>query len=150
MRGSSWSLLGITLREPKPLNNWACVRIRQNKRVDGSLFENPLKENFAEFQKHLEFKGITVKMNNLHDNLSLLGDDYPLLKFFEESRDRYRVRFLLVILPRNPTSELYNSIKRYGDVTCGIHTVCIKSNRFGSLPYDDNVALVSTGFFPFR
>ena len=57
------------------------------------------------------------------------------------------MEFVLFVLPERPTAEIYNQIKRCGDVKYGMHMVCVKPQKFGELPYDDNVALVSTEMF---
>ena len=144
LRGSSWDLINIKFREPMPLNNWACVRIRNDFREDGSIHESPCAETLIAFQDHLKAKGITVTENDDHGDLEIRGNNYKVLgDYFQASRDEYKVRLLLVVLPDKPSAELYSNIKRYGDLTHGIHTVCVKFGKFGTLPYDDNVALVS-------
>lgn len=126
------------------LNNWACVRIINDLKKDGSIHESPCAGSLKAFQDHLAAKGITVTENDDHGNLDIRGNNYKLLgEYFQESRDEYKVQLLLVILPDKPSAELYSNIKRYGDLTHGIHTVCVKVGKFGTLPYDDNVALVS-------
>lgn len=148
--GSHWSLKDVPFRTPKELDNWACLRIYHGN-DESSIHKDPLKKSLKDFQDHLEAKGIKAKKNNYHDDLWLPKNDYgPLEQWFRESRNTYRVRFLLVVLPKVPTSELYNHIKRCGDIINGIHTVCVTTKGFGTLPYDDNVALVSTKLFPCR
>ena len=145
LRGSSWDLINVKFREPMALNNWACVRIMNGSRKDGSIHESPCAGSLKTFQDHLKAKGITVaEKDNDHGDLDISGNNYKLLgHYFQASRDEYKVRLLLVILPDKPSAELYSNIKRYGDLTHGIHTVCVKAGKFGTLPYDDNVALVS-------
>lgn len=144
LRGSSWDLINIPFREPMALNNWACVRIIYDLKRDGSIFESPCQTKLKAFQDHLKAKGVTAKENNKHGDLDIRGNNYKLLgDYFKASRDHYDVRFLLVVLPAKPPPELYSHIKRYGDLTHGLHTVCVKADKFGTLPYDDNVALVS-------
>lgn len=144
--GSTWNLTGLSFHTPKKLNNWACTRIYQNPEKD---FPVPrLRENF---EKNLGKKGIIVEQNSNHGDLQLKRNDYhqDLKQWFEDChRADINVKFMIMVLPENPTSELYNSIKRFGDIECGIHTVCVKAGKFGSVPYDDNVALVSTALFP--
>lgn len=135
------------------LNDWACVRIQMDER-DKTIFEGPCAKSLEDFQTHLKSKGITAETNNNHDDLFLTVHDYEfdglLDKFFRSSLEDYKVRFLLVVLPQQVTSKLYNHIKRYGDIKYGIHTVCVKADKFGSPRYDDNVALVSATMLSFQ
>ncbi len=154
MRGSSWNMLqAMKFREAKMLNDWACVRIQMDRR-DQPIFEDPCAKSLEDFQTHLKSKGIIAEKNNNHDDLFLTVHDYEpdglLDGFFKPSRKDYNVRFLLVVLPQQVTSKLYDHIKRYGDVKYGIHTVCVKADQFGNPRYDDNVALVSATMFSFQ
>ena len=156
MRGSSWNMLAGKFRKPKMLNDWACLRIQMDGR-DGSIFQGSCAKSLEDFQKHLETKGIIAEKNNNHDDLFLTAREYvshdtpgKLENFFKSSLKDYNVSFLLVVLPKDVTSELYNSIKRYGDVKYGIHTVCVKADKFGDPRYDENVALVSAILFFFQ
>lgn len=147
LRGSFWNLHHIKFQTRAALNNWACVRIIGDPRKDGSILRDPCSQRLKDFQDHLRAKGINVTENEDHGDIAIRGNDYTELEeFFRSSRDDYKVRFLLVVLPTDPSAQLYSHIKRLGDLIHGIHTVCVKAdkaNNFGSIPYDDNVALVS-------
>ena len=147
-QGQSWNLGGESFRKPEELSNWACLRI-QNSRFDESIHVEPCSKQLEAFQSHLKMKGITVDTDsNYHDNLEIRGSgDYNKLDEWFEECQKFPVTFLIVLLPDRVTSELYNQIKRYGDVKHGIHTVCVKSTKLGTARYDENVALVSAGTF---
>ena len=148
MVGSKWNLVNLEFHTPKTLDFWACTRIIRGEE-DGPVQEEPCKGRLAGFQRHLKQKGITAEVSDeFHGDLDLRGNDYErrLEDWFKESRD-YQVKFMLVVLPGRPTSELYNSIKRCGDIKYGIHTVCVKLDKFGGDLYDHNVALVSLDIF---
>lgn len=149
IRGPSWSLENLKFRKPMELTNWACTRIIQDENVDESIDEASCAKQLANFQTHLEDKGIRVERSQSHGDLKIRGpSDYKRLdQWIKSSRDDYDVRFLLFVLPQRTSSELYNYIKRFGDVDNGVHTVCVKLPKFGSVPYDDNVALLSTDTF---
>ena len=151
VNGQPWNLETKVFQKPVELINWACVRIVQNRNYDKSIHDGLCQKNFEEFQSHLKLKGIKVKWTDLHGDLEIdgNGDYWKLDSWFKESVQTYGVTFLIVLLPERMTSELYNQIKRYGDVEHGIHTVCVKSNKLGDVRYDDNVALVSAGTFLF-
>lgn len=133
------------------LKNWACLRIMQTGN-DKSIKEDPCKNKLNEFQDHLRLKGIFAEKTNAHGDLRISNDNYePLKQWFKESVEGYNVRFLLIVLPEHPTSELYSRIKKFGGGTYGVHTVCVKADKpfkFGNKQYDDNVALVSTNKTP--
>lgn len=143
---SSWNLGNVSLRKPAKLIGWACLRIMQHPDRDNSIHDQPCKKQLEDFQKHLRRKGIDVKKNEDHDDILLRGNrDYKNLdNWFKASLKDYHVKFVLVVLPEYATAEIYNEIKRCGDVTNGMHTVCVKAKKFGEPQYDDNVALVST------
>ena len=149
IRGPSWSLDKLKFRKPMELTNWACTRIIQDENVDKSIDEASCAKGLTEFQTHLGKKGIQVERSQSHGDLRIRGPfDYQRLdQWIKSSRDDYDVRFLLFVLPQRTSSELYNYIKRFGDVDNGVHTVCVKLPKFGTVPYDDNVALVSTDTF---
>ena len=151
VQGQSWNLADERFRTPVELSNWACLRIVQNSDVDKSIHVRPCSEQLETFQSHLRSKHITVKTNSdYHDDLRIWGkEDYKRLDGWFEECQKYRVTFLIVLLPDRVTSELYNHIKRYGDVKHGIHTVCVKAAKLGTARYDENVALVSAGTFLF-
>ena len=152
VNGQSWTLENKVFQKPVELDNWACLRIVQNGIRDESILAGQCMKNLQGFQSHLASKGITVKgKKNLHGDLNINDhrDYWKLDSWFQESVQDFGVTFLIVLLPEKMTSELYNQIKRYGDVKHGIHTVCVKSNKFGDKRYDDNVALVSAGTFLF-
>ena len=96
-------------------------------------------------------KGIKVNDSPDNDDLEIKNrEDYKRLDgWFKDCLPKYDVKFLIVLLPKHCTSELYNHIKRYGDVKYGLHTVCVKSEKLGNAPYDENVALVSAATFLF-
>lgn len=151
LNGDSWNLNTVSFREPVGLVNWACLRIIGNLRYDQSIYDEPCREQLMKFLSHLRSKGITVNDNNYHGDLIIRNrNDYVELdRWFKECLQVYNVRFLIVLLPNGRTSELYNHIKRYGDVKHGIHTVYVTSEKFGSARYDENVALVSPATFLF-
>lgn len=146
---SSWNLDNVLLRKPAQLIKWACLRIIQHSSLDKSIHDQPCKKRLEDFQEHLRRKGIHVKENEDHDDIIIRDSrDYDALDdWFKASFEDYDVEFVLVVLPERPTAEIYNQIKRCGDVKNGMHTVCVKPQKFGELPYDDNVALVSTETF---
>ena len=147
-QGQSWNLDGESFRKPVELSNWACLRI-QTSRYDESIRGEPCSKKLQDFQSHLKMKGITVKTNSsYHDNLEIKSSrDYNRLDAWFEECQTFPVTFLIVLLPDHVTSELYNQIKRYGDVKHGVHTVCVKYQKLGTARYDENVALVSAGTF---
>ena len=151
--GKAWNLDGKSFRTPKALNNWACLRIQQNLQVDKSIRDQHYRGLLEDFLAHVKKKGITISDSYDHGDL-FIGDPSHYVKldgWFRDCLPEFGVTFLIVLLPDNPTSELYNQIKRYGDVKHGIHTVCVKPQKFGKvLQYDQNVALVSAGTFLFK
>ena len=149
--GRSWNLDKVLFRKPMGLIKWACLRIIENPRYDWSIDAGPCREQLNEFVSHLRLKGITVDDSHKHGDLEIKNreDFLKLDRWFNDCLQGYDVTFLIVLLPDRRTSELYNHIKRYGDVKYGIHTVCVTSKNLGSAPYDDNVALVSAATFLF-
>ena len=152
LTGNSWNLDTVSFQKPVRLVNWACLRIIGNPQVDGSIYDGPCRKQLEEFLSHLRLKRITVDDNDNHGDLLIKNrEDYAELdRWFKECLQEYNVNFLIVLLPNRRTSELYNHIKRYGDVKYGIHTVCVTSQKFGTPRYDDNVALVSAATFLFQ
>lgn len=146
---SSWNLDNVKLREPAKLIKWACLRIILHPNLDKSIYEQPCKKRLEDFQTHLKRKGIDVRENEYHDDIFFRDNrDYGRLDdWFKAALKDYGLNFVLVVLPERVTAEIYNQIKRCGDVDNGLHTVCVKPKKFGELPYDDNVALVSTETF---
>ena len=147
----SWNLDGKAFRKPMALINWACLKI-QTPRDQASIHDEPCRSLLNKFVSHLKLKGITgVNDEKLHGDLPIVHSrDYESLdKWFKECPQDFGVTFLIVVLPDHASPELYNHIKRYGDVKHGVHTVCVKSQKFGKVPYDENVALVSAGTFLF-
>ena len=149
---SFWNLDGRELKNPAELPNWACLRIVQDSRSDRSILKEPCKGLLQTFRSHLLSKGIKDPSREPpHGDLEIRDnrDYWKLDNWFTDCLQTYYVTFLIVLLPGRTSSELYNHIKRCGDVKYGIHTVCVKSGKFGTLPYDDNVALVSARTFLF-
>ena len=145
---SRWNLDKLMFQTPKDLRNWACTRIILDQ-YDVPIHKNPCRSSLGSFQDHLERKGIVVEGSKSHGDLDLRrGGPQQLDEWFKSSRHDFKVKFMLVLLPGKTTSELYNSIKRYGDVKHGIHTVCVKTKKFGEAQYDENVALVSIDLIP--
>ena len=151
VHGNSWNLSPVSFRKPVQLTtNWACLRIVQNSSRDWSIHAEPCRGRLKNFQSHLRRIGITVLDNDYHGDLEIKDSkDYSRLDEWFRDCQRYRVTFLIVLLPDIVSSQLYNHIKKYGDIKHGIHTVCVKYNKLGDSRYDDNVALVSTGTFLF-
>ena len=151
LNSSSWNLGTVSFRKPVGLVNWACLRIIENSQNDGSIYTGRCREQLQKFLSHLKLKGIKVDDRPNHGDLGIRSrQDYVKLDgWFKECLQGYDVNFLIVFLPDRRTSELYNTIKRYGDVKHGIHTVCVTSKKLGSPQYDENVALVSAATFLF-
>ena len=141
----SWNLGTLSFRKPVDLVNWACLRIIGNLEKDRTIYHGPCRKQLTEFLTHLGLKGIEVEDNDNHDDLKIKNraDYLKLDGWFKECLRGYNVNFLIIILPDHCTSELYNHIKRYGDVKYGINTVCVTSGKLGNARYDENVALVS-------
>ena len=150
-KSKSWNLDKVSFQKPVKLVKWACLRIIEDSRRDGTIHRGPCREKLDQFLYHLKLKGITAEANPSHDDLEIKnrGDYVRLDGWFKECLQEYDVNFLIVLLPDHRTSELYNHIKRYGDVKHGIHTVCVTSNKLGDKRYDENVALVSAATFLF-
>lgn len=57
---------------------------------------------------------------------------------------KIRPEFVLVILPDHEGTEVYNAVKKCGDVTFGVHTVCVVYKKFAkenNIAYFANVGL---------
>ena len=141
-----WTLGQKVFKKPMELTNWACLRIRTSE-DDIPIYDKPSYNRLTAFLTHLRSKGISVDNNDLHDDLQIVNSSHyvRLDGWFKDCLQQFNVNFLIVLLPDRVTTELYNHIKRYGDVKHGVHTVCVKPKKLGDNRYDENVALVSAG-----
>ena len=144
--GSKWSLLHQSFRTPKTLTKWACVKLYYpGSEKFEPINDQPWSNRLGKFVAGLKRKGIEVEESDSHGDCKLRSNDYrDLEQWFKDSHEHYKTDFMLVLLPQHPTAELYNSIKRFGDLKYKMHTVCVKPDKFGTNPqYNENVALVS-------
>ena len=142
--GSQWNLKRIQFHDVKELRSWACLNIHYGKRPqtchDQCLqnFMNVLKScgitHSQPKKKQLPFDSVSNELEAVFKGLA-------------------GIQVLLVVLP-NDNSQLYNRVKRLGDVVHGIQTVCVlgegkkfyntgldRAEKPKSIPYNANVAL---------
>lgn len=138
-KGSQWNLANIKFRSASRLEKWACVTIHRQPNP-----ETNHSQCLKTFVNVLRSCGIdTTIPNTTHIRYNRVNTE--LESVFERS---IGIKLLLVVLPEK-NSQLYNLVKRLGDVKHGIPTICVAGsrnkfyNRFEdrSKPYYASVAL---------
>lgn len=99
-------------------------------------------------QQQLVARGIRGPKWSAGTQVAYEGPDNPNLRSLLETKFRAspqtlgKPRIILVILP-DGTASTYNLVKQVGDVELGIHTICVRRDRFckGAMNYFANLTL---------
>ena len=149
-KDGSWNMIGAGFNDGGDLRNWSYLMIFRNSMPtnEREVAEGKIREKVAEFHQYLQVAGITAPMPLEGRSRVITGPDDRTLEDFFRLFDCHvrglqgKPGFLLIILPaRDPA--LYNRIKQLGDITFGIHTVCVVADKFckRGVRYYANVAL---------
>ena len=150
-----WNLKdGSQVFKPGHLKNWGVLRITRDERA--STFEKEKKQFGESFPEFFGALRRTLGAQQVDDPIQLgphffgtwdSGDEDRFKEMFDLCKKK-KVGFLVIVLPDNDAST-YKQIKRFGDVVCGIPTVCVlgEGKKFYKTPvksagqYFTNVAL---------
>ena len=123
---------GMTFKQRAIMPAWGCLRIFYEK---GDIWagwagqsEDQDETTFAtiiqNFRKALDTSGLNMQKDSAGSLLAyVLPPEYDLDHHFKKAYDE-GIKFLLVVLPKQDT-QLYDKVKKLGDIVWGIHTVCV-------------------------
>lgn len=126
-----WNLRGVKFRDPVPktkkklLVNWGCLRLNGLKNTAYEDVIQKLEENFKVYgiEMILPFEGFATPDGRPGYFVDSKRCSRTVESLIEEMCQKGEMDILLIILPSKDTA-LYNRIKRFCDLTQGIHTVC--------------------------
>jgi hypothetical protein len=144
VRAGSWNMQDNKFNTGGTLRSWSYLMISMSGIRDA--FDNPttLRSTVEKFHKALQSVGITASAPMPGPRIVVNGpDDAQIDTALKNAPGDYgQVRLVLVILPAANTS-LYNRVKHIGDISQGIHTICVVGSKFAKEQpqYFANVAL---------
>ena len=139
---SRWNLGGMKFRSSKKLGSWACLNIHYGQRPEQK--HDTCVKNFV---KVLNDCGVEASgPHTTHLSASQLNQLVSIFQNYQSSKPV--IRLLLVVLP-NKDSQLYNQVKRLGDLKYGIQTICVVGlkNKFYNTATNDRGELRSTQYY---
>ncbi|KAF8626746.1 hypothetical protein AX15_004709 [Amanita polypyramis BW_CC] len=118
-RPGVWDVMGRRFWRPAPIPSWAviCFESRAPSELVGKFVEGLARE--------MRGHGMNVGPYTISQPRNGHGDVYRILR---EEGARAGANLLLVILPEN-AEELRNNVKRFGDITQGVPTQCVRWGR---------------------
>lgn len=142
----------IKFMNPGVLKSWTVLWISVQGEREAYRNDDDFKQNLFAFYQALQTNGVNVDPPILpwaHVTVTDQNYDSILDNIFKRmATDQRKPELLLVILPRNDAG-IYNRVKYCGDITYGLHTVCVVGSKFSKikgnqgydLQYFANVAL---------
>lgn len=145
--GGNWNLWAKPLfKTPKPLRQWQYLAIRSSKAETGRHVpdDTKLKPSMDILIRVLNSAGVQASKPQ-GKTFDIAGPKDDLLSRTIEEAASQNLDILFVILPQKDTV-LYNSVKKFADVTWGVQTICVvgqddKFYRDKPEQYCANVAL---------
>ncbi|KAG8678491.1 hypothetical protein FRC09_019792, partial [Ceratobasidium sp. 395] len=141
-RNGAWNLRGERLKAPAQVKGWILVIFERQNFFDQSAAQQTVER----LKRACEEKGITgLDLNPLIEWAPGQGD---VSKILADLGGRFRqVRkampnLIVAVMPK-ASGDLYPAVKRFGDVTVGVATQCLKAAkcRGGNPQYFGNVCL---------
>ncbi|MCJ1386039.1 hypothetical protein MMC17_009164 [Xylographa soralifera] len=132
----SWNMNQIQFTKGSNIGPWSIMKINMEgfrTPLDDAGFFSQTKINF---RKALADNGVIAPPPTEIPDLALpRGSNYDAIiddRLSKIPKMLPNVKFLLIVLPKADTG-LYNRIKYCGDVSYGLHTVCVVGSKFGKL-----------------
>lgn len=140
IQGGSWNLQNIKFNTAGTVRSWSYLLISMTNQRD-AFDQTGLQQTMASFHQALQGIGIAASPPQPGSKVAINGPDDRKIDVALKNASE-KVSLLLVILPIANTP-LYNHIKRVGDISVGIHTICVVGSKFAkkSPQYFANVAL---------
>ncbi|QRW00807.1 protein argonaute 3 [Ceratobasidium sp. AG-Ba] len=141
-RNGAWNLRGERLKGPAQVKGWILVIFERQ----GFFDERVARETVEKLKRACEEKGITgLDMNPLIEWASPQGD---INKILTDLGGKFRAarkalpNLVVAIMPQS-SGDIYPAVKRFGDVTAGVATQCLKGAKCkkGNPQYFGNVCL---------
>lgn len=132
IRDASWNMLRNQFRARGMLVQWSYVVLSAGgqKNPYNRPNNNP-GDLMDEFKRELTKTGINYSNPvALRSHSIEIRDETDAEKVFKEaSQSKSKINLLLVVLPRKTTAPIYGAIKRLGDITYGIATICVDGQK---------------------
>ncbi|KAF2228762.1 Piwi-domain-containing protein [Viridothelium virens] len=127
IRDAGWNLNGVQFAEGTALREWAYMTLRQGN--VGEKHADCLTQ-IQSFERAMNRSGIQASKprwgESVNWNLEPAVREAQLTSVFRKCESQ-RLQMLIVILPTKDVTKdaIYKKIKAFGDVTYGVHTVCM-------------------------
>ena len=139
----SWDMRGVKFSVGARIQDWGYAMIQYSE----SALASSLPELMKQFRAMMEKSGLLVQGAGTAANVLTLNHRQPdthdaaIDKWLQKIRTQ-KIKMLLVVLPEK-SQTLYSSIKYFGDVRHGVHTICSVGSKLqkASPSYLANVAL---------
>ena len=129
----------MQFKKSEKLGAWTCLNIHKEPKPNPN--HELCVENFVNVLNDCGIK--SSKPRTTHLRMSSRDQLDTLFRNWQP--DKSDIRLLLVVLP-DDTSTLYNQVKKLGDVTCGIQTVCVVGKKFYNTAKYGNGSFKSTQY----
>lgn len=139
---ANWNLKFCKFKAGSAFPAWGCLQLYDSYRgpVDPSAAVSDLVKTVKQYGVQVPHnpRFFEHPINFRSDNIEAQVD----AAFRETVEKNPTLRLLLVVLS-NDEARVYKRIKFRGDITCGIHTICVQANKFqpGKMQYHANVAM---------
>lgn len=129
--GGSWNLINVQFAEPKPMMNWTyvCIRRGGGQAPDAKQAANHIDGYVNSFTKFMRDLGMPIGARVPIASTFCPPDAAAVDMMLKSIKANNHIQWLLVILKRADT-QLYNAIKKAGDVKWGVKTVCVTADKF--------------------
>jgi len=142
-RAGDWNLTNTKFHTVMPVAagqsplHWACLNITDISEPNEHLI--PSLNQFTEVLRHT---GINIRKPQYLKSMTV---NEPMDRYFNEICGIKGIQILLVLIPPENNTAIYNRVKVLGDIEKSLHTVCVKASDdkfFSQSPsYYANVAL---------
>jgi eukaryotic translation initiation factor 2C len=140
LRDGGWNMRDIQFVTGGGNLTWSALLVNKDGQPD-NCFPNPqsLKTTLQNFHNALLGIGINISPPQMPTRVQIGKFDYANI---DAAIAAPKVKLLIVVIPAVETT-LYKRIKHVGDVSAGVHTICVVAQKFakGDPQYFANVAL---------
>ncbi|KAK4229434.1 ribonuclease H-like domain-containing protein [Podospora fimiseda] len=125
-KDGGWNMRGVKVVKPGKPIKWTCMEIsRRNPRAD------QVKATAIEFVKFMANTGINISRDPINVPVAYARqfDDKELTRIFQGYANLKTVPDLVIVFLGDQNAQVYNRVKRIGDVDFGIHTQCVQFDK---------------------
>lgn len=131
IRDASWNMMKNQFRTKGMLSRWSYVVLSAGGQENPYTKNHNPKDLISEFRTELIKTGINYSnpITLPSHSVQIRDETDAELLFKQASQSKEKINLLLIILPRKASAAIYGAIKRLGDITYGIATICVDGQK---------------------